>query len=386
MIKYNIHEKERGGGMKRKIAVLFLCVMLLCQMAIPSAGATEDICFVAAGEYILPVSDSTMPFWSNGYLYISSSIFTGTARDALGISSGYDKKMDAVVLYNGDMRALAFEVSKNYAQGTDGKIYYPGALRQNGEIFVPVALLAKYFNLQYSYNSVPRGHLMWLRKAEGIQLPDNIFADAASIAMEERYNEYQKSKGISVSETTPTTPNAVIAGQAIYLCLQAGEDTSAMLDALARYGSQAAFFCDLEFLETQGALLRRMTATGQAIGILVDGEDPELTVAEQVEKGNALLEQATFGRTRLVRVEEGSDADEEALEEMGYCCMDEDVDRSGHALRTTAHAESLQKRLASRKERSIVWLKESANAVGLQMFLRIVTEENSRCMALTETT
>jgi len=277
-------------------------------------------------------------------------------------------------------------MSKDHAWDTNGKIYYPGAIRKNGNIFVPASVVAKFFDLQYSYNSVPRGHLVWLRKAEGIQLPDNIFADAASIAMEERYDEYQKSKGLSTSENTPSTPGAVITGKAIYLCLQAGENTAFMLDALARYGSQAAFFCDLEFLETQDALLRRMTATGQAIGILADREHPELTVLEQVERGNELLEQATCGRTRLVRVERGAEADEEELEQLGYCCMDEDMDRSGYALQTTAHAESLQKRIAARQGHSVVWLKKSASTAGLQAFLRIAAEENGRCMALTETT
>ena len=372
--------------MKRKAAALILCVMLLCQMAVPSAGATETIYFVAAGEYILPVSDSTMPFWHNGYLYVSSSIFTGTTRDALDISSGYDKRSDAVVLYSSETHALAFEVGKGYAQSTEGKNYYPGAIRKGGNIFIPASVAAKFFDLQYSYNSVPRGHLVWLRKTEGIQLPDNIFADAASIAMEERYNEYQKSKGLPTSESTPSIPSAVIMGKAIYLCLQAGENTSAMLDALARYHSQAAFFCDLEFLETQGALLRRMTATGQAVGILADREHPELTVPEQVARGNELLEQATCGRTRLVRVEHGTQADEEELAQLGYCCLDEDMDRSGYALQTAAHAESLQKRIAARQGHSVVWLKKSASTMGLQNFLRIAAEEDGRCMALTETT
>ena len=87
--------------MKRNAAALILCIMLLCQMIIPSAGAAENIYFVATGEYILPVSDSTMPFWHSGYLYVAGSVFTGTAKDSLDVAYLYNKASDAAILYRG---------------------------------------------------------------------------------------------------------------------------------------------------------------------------------------------------------------------------------------------------------------------------------------------
>ena len=63
-------------------------------------------------------------------------------------------------------------------------------------------------------------------------------------------------------------------GKKIYLCMTAGDDAETLLNLLDQYRSQAAFFCTPEFMEIQGSLLRRMTATGHAIGILVDAGDP----------------------------------------------------------------------------------------------------------------
>lgn len=371
--------------MRRRLAALILCIMLVCQMVAPSAGAAGNVYFVAAGEYVLTLSDSTMPFWSNGYLYVSSSIFTGTTRDALGVSRGYDKNADAVVLYRSQDEALVFEMNKNYAWDAKDKVYYPGAIRRNGTEFVPAALIANYFGLQYSYMAVKNGHLIWIRKPESLQLPDSVFADAASIAMDDRYEEYQKSKGLSVPEEEPETPSAAITGKAVYLCLRADDNTGAMLDLLDRYHMQAAFYCDVEFMETQGALLRRMTATGHTIGILADAQDSEETVYEQVKQANELLERATCGRTRLVRLENADAQDEAELQTAGYHFRKEDLDRTRYPLRTAEHAESLQKRVAARSGSSVVWLGGSAGVIGLQAFLRIAAEEEGHCLALTET-
>ena len=75
-------------------------------------------------------------------------------------------------------------------------------------------------------------------------------------------------------------------GQRIYLGMEASDaaQTRSLLDTLDRYGGQAAFYCTAEFLETEGDLLRRMAATGQAIGLLADA-DGDRSVTEQLEAG-----------------------------------------------------------------------------------------------------
>lgn len=369
--------------MKRRLLALLLGVMLLAQLAMPAAGAAKDVCFVGAGEYILALNDDTMPFWQNGYLYISTSVFTGTGRESLSVSSVYNQATDSVILYR-DEDALVFEMKKDHAWDTEYNIYYPGAVRKGGNIYVPAAIVAKMFGLQYSYLTVPHGNLVWLRRPD-LQLPDRIFVDAASQAMEERYAEYRNAMGITSGQENPAGSAAAITGKVVYLCVQAGETTSALLDALGRYGAQAAFFCTPAYMETQGDLLRRMTVTGQSIGILVDGEDETAGVTEQAERANRALERATCGRTRLVKLENGSEADKETLRAAGYRCLEEDLDRSGYALRTSAQAESLHQRIASRRGNCAVWLGENVSVAGVQAFLRSAAEEEGRCLAWTET-
>ena len=386
---------------KRRWTSLVLCLLLVFQMAAsPRAEAANYVYFVAAGENVLPLSDATMPFWSGGYLYIASSIFTGTTREALDIRYVRSDKQKTVVLYNSSgSRILCFEWEKSYAYDIDENIYYPGAVRRNGEVYVPASLVAQFFGLQYSVNKVNtiangqqiQGDLAWIRKPGNI-LTDQYFMDAASYAIASRYEAYlkeqkQQQPDTSAPSSTPQEPAGVdMEGKCIYLCMTAGDNTASLLDALDRYGVQAAFFCTPEFMERQGDLLRRMTATGQTIAILTDAGDKTRTVEEQLEAGNQALERATCGRTRLVRVENGDKETLLRIQEAGYRCLKPDLDRSGYDLRSASNADSLLRVLARRGEDVTVWLADRVDALGLRNLLVEMKNDDGRCLAWTETT
>ena len=386
---------------KRRWAALALSLLLLFQLAAPpKAQAVNYVYFVAAGENVLPLSDATMPFWSGGYLYIASSIFTGIAREALNIGRSRNDKEKLVVLYSGSRaKSLWFEWEKDCAYDVDGNVFYPGAIYRNDEVYVPVSLVARFFDLQYSVNKVNsrvngepiQGDLAWIRKPGNV-LTDKYFMDAASSVITNRYEDYLKDKekeqeqqGISSPGTAQTPAGVDIEGKRIYLCITGGTDTSVLLDTLDQYSAQAAFFCTPEFMEQQGDLLRRMMATGQTIGILADAGDETQTVEEQLEAGNRALERATFGRTRLVRVENGDEQTLQRLGEEGYRCLEPDIDRSGYGLYSAANANSLLQRVLARKGDNVaVWLADRADALGLRYFLADVKKNEGQCLAWTE--
>ena len=383
---------------KRRWAVLALSLLLVFQLAAsPRAEAANYVYFVAAGENVLPLSDATMPFWQGGYLYIVSSIFTGTTREALNVGYARNAQNTMVVLYNSQAKYLAFECEKNYAYDADGNSFYPGAVYRNGEIYVPASLVAKFFGLQYSVNKVNtvvngqrlQGELAWIRQPGNV-LTDKYFMDAASYAIASRYEAYLKDKKPQETSTPDSTPQEPVGvdmeGKRIYLCMTAGDNTASLLDTLDRYGVQAAFFCTPEFLEQQGDLLRRMTAAGQAIGILVDAGDEKRTVEEQLEMGNQALRQATCGGTRLVRLENGNEEMLLGIQEAGYRCLEPDLDRSRYDLRSASNADSLLRVLARRGDDVTVWLADRVDAAGLRNFLAEMKNDDGRCLAWTETT
>ena len=161
--------------MKKRWAMGLLCCLLLFQLAFP-AKAAGSVYFVAAEESVLPVTDATMPFWANGYLYVPASVFTN-----LGISVINNTAKKMTVLEK-DRRAMLFDWAKGTAQDSSGSLFTPGVIQSGGLVFVPASTVANFFGLQYSVTDVTNGYLVWLRSPDfGMSAKD--FANAATYNM-----------------------------------------------------------------------------------------------------------------------------------------------------------------------------------------------------------
>ena len=372
--------------MRRKLAALALCLVLVFQMAPVPSEAAGSVYFTAVNTNVLPLSDETMPFWSGGYLYVPSTIFTGVGRD-LGVSYYPNIGRQTILLYvdRPVYSSLVFDVNKDYAIDNEGNLYFQKAIQRGNVIFLPISLIARCFGLLYSTVEVDRGYLVWVRNAD-MDLEERYFADAAKSRMNYEYNQYLQNQSAGAEEPArePSGP-AAVTGQRIYLGMEASDaaQTRSLLDTLDRYGSQAAFYCTADFLETEGDLLRRMSATGQAIGLLVDaaGDRP---VTEQLEEGNRLLFQAASVKTRLAWLENATAEAVAEAEAAGFCCLSPDLDRAAYPLSSSGAADTLLQRVTGRSGAVTVWLGDGANAAGLGTFLAAVEAAGSNCLAMTE--
>lgn len=363
--------------MRKKWAAGLLCALLVCQLALP-ARAVGSVYFLAAEENVLPLTDATMPFWANGYLYVPASSFTN-----FGISFINNTAKNMMVLEK-DRRAMLFDLDKGTAQDSSGRLLPPAAIRSGSTIFVPASTVSNFFDLQYSITDVPNGYLVWLRSPDfGLNAVE--FANAATYNMEERYAAYIKESGSASAATqTPSGTGAPPSGARIHLCLMADERTEGLLDALDRAGGWATFYCTPDFLEENGALLRRMTASGHTVGILLSG-DAEENIGEQLERGNEALWRAALSKTRLLCLPEGEETTLHALEEAGWRCLAADLDRTDYKLESASNAEALLKRVTARRADVTVWLGATASAGGLRAFITAAQQGGHYCRALTET-
>ena len=385
--------------MKKRVAAAVLAVLLVCQLSSGPAEAAENVYFTAINDNMLSLSEDSMPFWSNGYLYVDSAIFTmapNTPGKVLGIYRSWNVAKKLLVLSSDEevLKLLFFDLAAGTVQDNQGVSYYPAAILRNNVVFVPLALITYYFDLTYSRVRVPHGYLVRVKNDKAF-FSDKNFVDAATYQMESMYSEYIRNKATQQETQTPSgtgdapvPPAEQTGGKTVYLCAEAAEGTvtEELLHELDRAGSQAAFYCTREFLGERGDLLRRMTATGQAVGLIADGADAERSVEEQVEEGNRLLWQATCGKTRLVLLKNGTDRQRETLEAAGYRCLEPDLDRSGLSLKSASAADQLLKRVTERRGNVTVWLETGADAVGLRAFLSAARQAEDRCLALTETT
>ena len=383
--------------MKKRAAALTLCLALCLALAPVTAEAAGSVYITAAGNDILPLNDATMPFLSDGYLYVASSIFTGQVNKSLGVAylPSNVSNPNLCILYAVNNRSLMFDLNGNFVRDSDGNVTSRGAIRRGGEIFVPASIVAEFFKLEYSMtplsvsaaNEASYGALVWFRQPNfGLSEKEFINAAFSQIAM--RYEQYLREQAPEDSGAEENPGGIHLPegdGKSVYLCLKAGDSTAAQLDVLDALNAQAAFFCSLEFLENQGDLLRRMTATGHAVGLLADAGNAGQTVEEQLETGNRLLSQATMGKTRLVKLQNGDERDRQAVQEAGFSCLEAELDWSDSGLPDSVQAENLLRRGAARGGDGRIWRGGAAGAAGLRAFLTAAAQAEDRCRALTET-
>lgn len=373
--------------MRRKLAALLLCLLLVFQMSAVPSEAAGTVYFTAVNKNVLSLSDATMPFWSGGYLYVPSTIFTGVGRD-LGVSYYPNIAKQTVLLYVDDTiySSLVFDLNKDYAIDNEGNMYFQKPIQRGGVIFLPISLIARCFGLLYSTVEVDRGYLVWVRNPD-MDMEERYFADAARSRMDYEYSQYLRNQGTAAEETVPEQSEpSVVTGQRIYLSMEAAESAavSSLLDTLDRYDAQAAFYCTAGFLEEAGDLLRRMSAAGQAIGLIADAAD-DRPVTEQLEAENRLLSQAASVKTRLAWIRNATAEAVAEAEAAGFCCLTPDLDRSAYPLSSTGAADTLFQRVTSRSGAVTVWLGDGANAAGLGSFLSAAEAADDRCLAMTET-
>ena len=186
---------------KRRIAAAVLCVCFLLGLTC-HAASREELYFVAVENVVAPLTEETMPFWHDGYLYVCGDIFTGAVRDALGISRA--KIGDGILLYRGE-QSLLFRNNYPYAQGSQEETYAPGMVWREGNAYVPASVVARYFDLSYSTVNVRYGKLVWLREASFTMNAD-AFAKAAEFQLNTAYREYLRSiEPEDVPEPEPET-------------------------------------------------------------------------------------------------------------------------------------------------------------------------------------
>ena len=369
----------------RTLTALLLALLLTLQPLSPAAGAPGgDIYLVAVNLEILVVKQETMPFWSGGHLYVSSEVFTGANRTALGVAYSQPLNKPAVLYSLRSIgTALFFDLETGQAYDGQNNTYNLPAIQRGSYVFFPIDLVASVLGLTYSYTPASPAPLIRIKNPAVPQLADDVYLDAAAGQMQDRYNKYISSLPDDEPEDN-TPPAPTYTGQRVYLILSVSDAASARsaMDTLQRQEARATFLLTPEQLEENDDLIRALTAAGHGIALrLTAGED----AAAQAERGNELLWRSARVRTRLVWLDD--DAAAQALREAGYCPMSARLDVSGRPLSGTSRAEALYKQLAALNGRDqTVYIGEvQENLVGLGRLLSRLREARCRVVVYRET-
>ncbi|WP_369283443.1 hypothetical protein [Oscillibacter sp. GMB15532] len=365
--------------MKKRFAAAVLALVLLGTLC-PPVSAEDSVYFTAVDERVLDLKDSTMPFWFGGYLYVAATVF----RES-GVGYSYNVVTQTLVLYDSS-RSLVFNVSTGSGTTGQGDLYDHVCVTRGGVTFVAASPVASYFGRAYSNTPVNHGYLIRVKSASAV-LPDSMFTDTASYQLDAKYQQYQKQSiadptDINTGETEdPEVEDPASSGKSIYLCFLAedAETVTAWLDALESQGSHAAFYFTEESLARSGDQLRRIAASGSAVGLLLG---PGAGVRERLTAMNRTLFSEAGMKTRLVY---GADGDAAALRAAGYCSLNPTIDRAEYGLGSSGAANTLLKQIGKRRGAVSVWLGSDVTAGALRAFLASAAEEEDRLPAMTET-
>lgn len=337
-----------------------VCALTLCLGLSGTVSAAGDVYFSVVNDSMITLSDSTMPVWSGGVLYVPHSVFDGTNSTGIGfgLNFSYNRDTGIASLFT-TQQILTFDlnrgISYDYISGTPLR---GRAILRNGRPYLPVGQVCSFFGLSYSVIAIPEGHIVRV-KSGAVSLSDADFVDAASNLISRYLREYNQAQqspptpGVRpptasgtespLQEEPETTDNPQV-----YLGFRC-DDTQGLaqvLDALEARNKAGVFFFPADALEREDDLLYRILGSGHSVGLLAKGETAAAT-RRLLEEGRRTLERVGYVRTTLALV---PDSQRSILQEEGWVCWNETVDAvpAGSQISASTHANAVIRKIGSR--------------------------------------
>lgn len=304
---------------KRAFCLAF-ALLLLVKTAPLSAGAADSVCFLAANEKLFPLSDETMPFWSDGSLYVPHTLMDG---GELGVYYSRNPEKQMLIAYSLGSGSLTFDLAAGTIETNTLRVIPGSAIVRGGIVFLPLGALCGFFDLDYIYARVAHGYLLRV-KTRSDTFSNEQFIDAAGISMAQRYAQYERAQAPNdvpppYQDSGESAPSP--AQRTVYLALEstASEHTLPLLETAL--SSRAAFLFTPRALSGSGDLLRQLAARGGTIALRVDASAGAAEALDQIERCNRALWEAAAVKTRIVSLDNADDETARAVEDAGYCLL-----------------------------------------------------------------
>ena len=352
--------------LRRLLALI--CALALCLGLSGPVSAAGDVYFSVVNDSMITLSDSTMPVWSGGVLYVPHSVFDGTNSTGIGfgLNFSYNRDTGIASLFT-TQQILTFDlnrgISYDYISGTPLK---GRAILRKGRPYLPVGQVCSFFGLSYSVIAIPEGHIVRVKNS-AVSLSDAAFVDAASNLISRYLREYSQSQqspptpGIrpptSSGTDAPLQEEPEDTGNTlVYLGFRC-DDTQGLaqvLDALDANNKTGVFFFPADGLEREDDLLYRILGSGHSVGLLAEGETAA-TTRRLLEKGSQTLERIGYVRTTLALVPDGQRS---ALQEEGWVCWNETVNAvpAGSQTSASTHANAVIRKIGSQRNSAYLTL------------------------------
>ena len=288
--------------MKKRVLALALCLCLLAGvLTLSRAEAAGGICFISVNDDLLELS--YQPYFYGGVTYLPYRIFTDYG---FGINYTYFSGASTAMLYSGDTQ-IFFDLAAGTSYDSYNNPFDASAVMRGGTVYVPAVVVCNYFGgLSCTYiTGGDYGDVVRLKSSSAI-LDDDSFIRASSSLMRSRYMAYFYPPTPPPPTPSPTpTPSPSPSPRIGVTCVLSfvGLPDSSVLTSLRYYRADVCFFLSPEDIESDPALVRRLSGEGYGLGILCGDDMPA-----DYKKASALLYECARVRTVLVTAL-GNDAD-----------------------------------------------------------------------------
>ena len=282
--------------MKKRIALAVLAGLLIAVLLpVRKASANQKLTFIAVNEVLPSELINCVVQDRDGAVYVPSTVFYN-----YGLSFYYyyfSSRSTAYLAY--DDKQMFFELNTGDTYDGNNFHYSTSALVWNGTVYLPIALVYRYFG-GFSYSTLSGseyGDILRL-KTDAMVLSDSEFARAAEPAMRIYYEDYYSAR-VPVETAIPTPiPPVVTASPAPTEEDHRGERASLsfvglpdeqLLRALQKAQMRPCFFLTAEEVKADPNMVRRLSGEGYVLGVYCR-EDPQ----REWRETSALLFEATW--------------------------------------------------------------------------------------------
>lgn len=398
--------------MKKRLTAALCALLVLCTVLsvvlTSTAAQKESLYFMAVNDTVLDLADETMPRMIGGELYVPYTMFDPNATNgaSLGVFSVYNRARGTLMIY-ARSKTLVFDLTNETAT-FDNKECQGKAVIRNSMVFVPVDMVCGLFDLTWSWIVMERGYVIRVKNND-VVLPDRDFANAATYAVEGRYQKYLQGKVTENPQpessdppassspvvtpppevtTTPSVPGDVLEAEdaRVYLGvrMESGEGFEELLSRMKESGVFAVFFCGVEELAARDDQIRALLAGGHRIGLILDADTVEGQL-EQYKEGNRLLARIAHMETAVCMSENLTRAQRTELEK-SVCLWQTTLNGRAEGRTQTRQVNAVVENIFPRRTYFVLLDDSRQSARALASILSQLMEEGAEFYLATEVT
>jgi len=305
-----------------RCAAVLTAALLAFVFLLPGQNGARavDYYFLMLNGQQQPIDFETMPMKIEGRIYVAVNAF-----EKIGANCRYDGESYVLIVQNGAQK-LNFDTKSGGAWDQNNTTYALSCVKRGSVYYVPAEFIANMLGYSYNFHSNYNFIRLASRREPYMDyeyvmpfIIENLWNDLVDRITESTEQNNPASTSPDATGDIPDLPPPPVVperpGIPVYITFErvGAQDLPEILDMLGSKGLKALFFMTAGEMAEAGAGVNRIVAEGHSVGILVETDEPSVSMEEQLATANNLLKRLVKTKTRLCALAESYGMDERAM-------------------------------------------------------------------------